>query len=288
MNIVFIHGRSQGGQNPVLLQKTWEQTLEIGLANAGLILPSETKILFPFYGDRLDELIAEIEIPTVDAAIMKGVPIGDPVAKFQGELLEDLARDAKVPDVAIQEAFKGPVAQKGVQNWEWVQAILEALDDSTAMGSLALQAFTRDVYCYLELPGITKAIHAIVKPMLLAGPCVVVAHSLGSIVAYRLLRELQDQVDIQGLVTVGSSLGVNAVRSRILPPELTMPGNAPWWYNAYDERDVVSLRGLTHENWPIAPAIENSNHVQNHTENRHGIIGYLDDVKVATKIRSAL
>lgn len=288
MNIVFIHGRSQGGQNPLALQKTWEQTLDVGLANAGLKLPNETRILFPFYGDRLDELIAQIEIPTVDTAIMKGLPMGDPIAKFQGELLEDLARDAQVPDAAIQEAFKGPVTQKGVQNWEWVQAILEALDNSTVMGSAALQTFTRDVYCYLQLPGIAKAIHAIVKPMLLAGPCVVVAHSLGSIVAYRLLRELQDQVDVRGLVTVGSPLGVNAVRSRILPPVLAMPGNVPWWYNAYDERDVVALRGLTQDNWPIDPAIENSNHVLNHTENRHGIIAYLDDIKVASKIHSAL
>jgi hypothetical protein len=288
MNIVFIHGRSQGGKNPVELQKTWEQTLDVGLANAGLKLSNETKILFPFYGDLLDELITKIEIPTVDAAIMKGLPIGDPIAKFQGELLEDLARDAQVPDAAIQKAFKGQVTQKGVQNWEWVQAILEALDNSTVMGRAALETFTRDVYCYLKLPGIAKAIHAIVKPMLLAGPCVVVAHSLGSIVAYRLLRELQDQVDVRGLVTVGSPLGVNAVRNRILPPVLAMPGNAHWWYNAYDERDVVALKGLTQDNWPINPAIENSNHVLNHTENRHGIIGYLDDIKVASKIYNAL
>jgi hypothetical protein len=272
----------------VELQKTWEQTLDVGLANAGLKLSNETKILFPFYGDLLDELITKIEIPTVDAAIMKGLPIGDPIAKFQGELLEDLARDAQVPDAAIQKAFKGQVTQKGVQNWEWVQAILEALDNSTVMGRAALETFTRDVYCYLKLPGIAKAIHAIVKPMLLAGPCVVVAHSLGSIVAYRLLRELQDQVDVRGLVTVGSPLGVNAVRNRILPPVLAMPGNAHWWYNAYDERDVVALKGLTQDNWPINPAIENSNHVLNHTENRHGIIGYLDDIKVASKIYNAL
>ena len=60
------------------------------------------------------------------------------------------------------------------------------------------------------------------------------------------------------------------------------------WYNAYDERDVVSLYPLDDSNFPVTPPMENFSNVKNHTSNRHGIAGYLDDTSVARKIVSSI
>ena len=38
----------------------------------------------------------------------------------------------------------------------------------------------------------------------------------------------------------------------------------------------------------MTPSITNKTNVNNHTDNRHGIVGYLDDPDVAKKIYQAL
>ena len=53
------------------------------------------------------------------------------------------------------------------------------------------------------------------------------------------------------------------------------------WLNAYDTRDMVALKPLDSAHFPIHPPIHNKGDANNHTENRHGIIGYLDDPDVA-------
>ena len=55
-----------------------------------------------------------------------------------------------------------------------------------------------------------------------------------------------------------------------------------------DERDVVALYPLDQSGFPIMPAIENKTDVDNHTENRAGIAGYLNDRVVAKRIYEAL
>ena len=52
--------------------------------------------------------------------------------------------------------------------------------------------------------------------------------------------------------------------------------------------DVVALYPLDADNFPVRPAIENNPTVKNHTDNRHGIVGYLDNPDVAKRILNAL
>ena len=54
MRVLLIHGRAQGGKDPVALEQTWIDTLDQGLAAAGKTLPAGVSFDFPFYGDRLD------------------------------------------------------------------------------------------------------------------------------------------------------------------------------------------------------------------------------------------
>ena len=55
-----------------------------------------------------------------------------------------------------------------------------------------------------------------------------------------------------------------------------------------EERDIVSLYALDETHFPVDPAIENKTDVDNFTENRHGIAGYLSDKVVAKRIYDAL
>lgn len=119
-------------------------------------------------------------------------------------------------------------------------------------------------------------------------PTVVVAHSLGTVVAYNLLRRdgQAQRWQVPLFVTLGSPLAVKAIRAALAP--IDHPACAAAWFNAMDERDVVALYPLTSDRFDVEPAILNKTDVQNHTANRHGISGYLDDAEVARRIHAAL
>jgi len=269
----------------VKLQKQWETAFRRGLKKAGLDWPPGVTVAFPFYGDRLDELIQAVNAPLVEEVLTRGAGPDSREAEFRGELLYEMASARGITDEQIQAHFRGQLHEKGPLNWEWVQAILRALD-ATPLGEAAIDMFTRDVYVYLTCRAVQNAVDAIVAAELTAGPCVVVGHSLGSVVGYNVLRRIPEAVLVRRYVTVGSPLGVKAIKRRLDHP-LAMPLTVSDWCNAMDERDVVALYPLDDRNFPLTPAIMNHTKVNNRTANRHGITGYLDDPWVARQIHEA-
>jgi pimeloyl-ACP methyl ester carboxylesterase len=172
-------------------------------------------------------------------------------------------------------------------NWEWVQAILRAVDmHGGGMSQSALEMFTRDVFLYTTRAGVRDEIDRIVAAALTEQPTVVVGHSLGSVVAYSVLVTDRRALRVPLYLTVGCPLGIRAIRDQFRPLKFPVPVKS--WYNAFDTRDVVALNPLDRSNFPVNPDIVNYSSVRNQTDNRHGIVGYLDDSAVADKILSAL
>jgi hypothetical protein len=87
-------------------------------------------------------------------------------------------------------------------------------------------------------------------------------------------------------VTVGAPLAVTSIKQSIAP--IKHPACVDKWFNAMDDRDIVSLYPLDENHFDIHPSIENKTDVDNPTENRHGIVGYLPDPVVARRIHDAL
>jgi hypothetical protein len=286
MKLVLIHGRSQQKKDPVKLQESWEDALDQGLRAAGVSRPKDLEIAFPYYGDTLADLVERVSGPPPANVTLRGTPPPDNQKQmvFQAEALYAMARSYGITDDEISACYDGAVNEKGPLNWEWVQAILRALD-RTPLGATTLDTFTRDVYVYLSYPNVRSAINALVAAAIPDEPCVVLGHSLGTVVGYNVLSVTRSRV--AAYITVGSPLGVNAVR-RLVHSPLAMPPTTGGWFNYYDPRDVVALRALDATNFPIDPAITNRDHVDNDTDNRHGISGYLKDKEVAAKIHSAL
>ncbi len=285
MKVVFIHGRAQEGKDPVALQQTWEDSFDEGLRNAGLDRPADLEIAFPYYGDTLDSLMEELEAPLVEDVVERGAAQDDDEADFRGEFLAELAAGAGLTDDDIRENYDGDFTERGPLNWKWVRAIMKTLDKSKKISSVALDKFTRDVYVYLTNRTVRKRIDEMIEPHLGDQPCVVVGHSLGSVVGYNVL--LEHPAKVSRYVTVGSPLGVKAIKRRLAAP-LRMPPETHSWYNARDKQDAVSLFPLDAEHFGITPSIMNHSGVDNHTDNQHGIIGYLPDPWVAAAIHGAL
>jgi hypothetical protein len=295
--LVLIHGRSQEHKDSKALKVEWLDALAEGLAKSNLKLPiADSDVRFPFYGDTLYDMTNGKTADTAAEIVVRGTDADADEQRFTRSVLEEIRQKAGISDAQLAAAAGEEVVRRGPQNWEWFQGILQAIDRYVPHGSgTSIALFTRDVYQYLKNSAIRQQIEDGVSQALTPGvETVVVSHSLGTVVAYNLLRR---EGHLRGwkvplFITVGSPLAITEIRK-------TLKGFAPTrcpecalaWFNAMDERDVVALYPLGTAQFPLDPlnpAILNKTDVRNRTRNRHGIAGYLDDKEVAKRIYDAL
>jgi pimeloyl-ACP methyl ester carboxylesterase len=282
MKMVFIHGRAQEGRDREELRQEWISALNAGLGKYNLTLPIDaSEIVLPYFGDTLFDLTKNLG--KIDAtAIARGNPASDPVIAFQAEALEEIRRGAKISDSDVQAELAGEAIAQGPENWPWVHAVVHAIDKwRPGTSAEAISLILRDVYVYCTRRGVADAIDEIVRDAIVPEPTVIVAHSLGTVVAYNVLRNDPRTLHVRKLVTVGSPLAIRAVRRNLVP--LKSPKTKAW-FNAFDPRDIVALNPRDATNFPVVPEIENTGDVDNFTDNRHGIGGYLTDPVIAREI----
>lgn len=285
--LLLVHGRGQEGQDPALLKSEWIEALNRGADKLGLALPGGIDVAFPYYGDTLDNFARQLDIPLASDIQARGEVGDNNFLEFQAKFADDVRQSAGITDAQVDAEYGPNPKPKGPLNWEWVQAILSAIDKhGGGMGQKTLEIFTRDVYLYTNRAGVRDEIDRIVASQLTEEPTVVVGHSLGTVVSYSVLRSDRRRLRVPLYVTVGSPLGVRSVRDHFRPLRFPPPVEA--WYNAFDDRDVVALYPLDAANFPVQPGIENDGAVKNHAANRHGIVGYLDDPDVARHVLDAL
>jgi hypothetical protein len=125
-----------------------------------------------------------------------------------------------------------------------------------------------------------------------------IAHSMGSIIAYDVLTFMVPDIDIHTFVTIGSPLGFPVIQGkiatewhakRLVPPKLkTPPGVKKHWYNLADHKDRIALiydlsdnfqpnyRGVVAEDFVVYNDYQN-----NHVFNPHKSYGYLRTAEFA-------
>ncbi len=295
--LVFIHGRSQEEKDSKALKHEWISAWETGLAANGLTLPlTDSDITVPYSGDTLAQLTAGLPPQEAADVVLRGPASPAAHAAFVRQALHDLLRAGVITQAQVDAVASGEVKHRGVLQWEWVQTILAAVDRNVpGASSASVLLATQDVHHYLHNAVVQADIDGGVAQAMRPGvETVVVGHSLGSVVAYRMLandpRAAAWQVPL--FMTLGSPLAVSAIRdtlSRERP--MRCPPCARTWFNAMDRRDIVALFALDASNLPLAPAlpaIDNKTDVRNDTQNRHGISGYLKDPEVARRLHAAL
>jgi hypothetical protein len=289
--LVFVHGRAQQRLDSIALKTEWIDAWKAGLDRAGLAMPiAERDIRFPYYGDTLEQMTEGRSAEEAARIVVRGEGLDRNEEAFLRAWLQEAQAEAGISDAEVEAVLDPTVRERGVLNWGWVQGILEVLDRKVPGASGASVALaTKDVYSYLTKPAIRDTMDSGVRSAFAANTeTVVVAHSLGTVVAYNVLRRDGEArgLDVPLFVTLGSPLAVTVVKKAIRP--IGHPSCAKRWFNAMDERDVVALFPLDADHFDVDPAIENKTDVDNPTENRHGISGYLGDPEVAKRIHAAL
>lgn len=289
--LVLVHGRSQQGKDSIALKAEWINNLKDGLAKSGLELPiDEASIRFPFYGDTLMDLVAGRTDEDVAEIVVRGTGQNESAQAFLENVVLEVKKEKGITDEeALAAAGPADLQGRGFKNSRLVLGVLRFLDTHVPMANApALALATNDVYHYLNNPGVSTGIDDGVRNAMTPGvESVVVGHSLGSIVAYKLLLKEGPAAGwkVPLFVTVGSPLGINAVRGKV---SVNYPTVAERWFNALDPDDIVALRPLKKPWFDTQPQVMNKVDVDNKTPNQHGISGYLSDPEVSRRIYDAL
>lgn len=322
VKLLYVHGRAQQGRSEDSIKSEWTQALQEGFQKAGLAVPSFS-VSAPFYGDRLyaftskefqerrrkaqDEGVRSLEDVSHDPKF--GKFLAEYASQVldergnddrQGLSLDDLVRtQVREPALAIAGAslennLRGGGSlsdeeERGILNWEPLLSLLRRLDGQNPnFSAFSIELILKDVYEYLTDPNVRDEIDSIVKAQIDNEPTIVIGHSLGSVVAYNILACKTDLCNF-ALVTVGSPLGIRAVRER-LPEAPEYPPNLRSWHNGFDKRDIVALNPLKGQNFLVnAPdTMQEKSEIQNESDNRHSIKGYLSDPWIAKAINEAV
>ncbi len=288
--LVLVHGRAQQGKDPATLKREWLEALNNGFAAADveLDLPDD-RVRFPYYGDTLAQLVEGSQSPAEVIVMSPGAGLDAEEKQFIGAAVADAVLEKGVTEAQIRAEVGDPNIEAGPQNWPWVIGAVKVLAKLPGLGGPTLAAVTRDVFHYLRRPGVARPIDAgVLSAMETEGECVVVAHSLGAVVAYNVLRRRTADAGwtVPSLVTVGCPLAVEPIVEALSP--IGRPAGVAEWFNAFDTNDIVALHPLDERHFGVQPPVENYDKVDNDTPNQHGITGYLSDPVVARRIYEAL
>ena len=127
---------------------------------------------------------------------------------------------------------------------------LEDIDFSDPLTRLVTSLFLKDVADFFFDEARRRRMKDRLRDRLSAGngPFVLIAHSLGSVIAYSLLLDLKGQFPLAQLVTIGSPLGLGEVKDQLrklhkLPKgPLPVPDGVETWLNIFDKHDVVAQK----------------------------------------------
>lgn len=283
MKYVMLHGRAQAGKDKGALKASWIQAFNKGRQALNSPKPNvnDGDVLFPFYGDALEELIAKLEMDD-DSVVKRGVDPDDPILAIKYAIASEFAANLNLDKDAINQEYTGKAIERGPENWEWVQGLLRVLD-RTKVGDWSVSRFTRDTAVYLHYPAVRKAINQLVVESVGAEECMWITHSMGTIIAYDILSK-NSQIKAPKLATLGSPLGIKAIKRHLQSP-LAMPLGVGHWTNFYDERDLVPLYPLSKASgWDIKPPIDSKVVTNLDANNPHSFAGYLAESTFAAYI----
>ncbi|MFI9421365.1 trypsin-like peptidase domain-containing protein [Streptomyces werraensis] len=285
-HLVFLHGRAQQGKDPEALRREWAAGLNMGLVRAGLPVVAPADVCFPFYGDRLAHALDARESVTPAAGTPEATLPGSPGARA---VYEEILGEAAARWYAPPGAGEGVETAEGLGLDPLVVAVWRGLGWLAARSDIdtwTISRIFRDVAAYLDDRDIREEVlGCVLETVPREGEWVFVTHSLGTVVGMDLLTRLPAGVRVVRLTTLGSPLGMDSVRRRLLSGGQRRPGQVADWLNAWCPTDPVAIGCPLGDDWPDGPA---DLAVVNARDRAHDIVEYLAHAEVARSIGDRL
>ena len=287
---LLIHGRGQGGKDPEQLKRKWSAGLNAGLTLAGRPTVDPGQLVFPFYGDVLENEKLRARASGTDLDLESGrfrrqhidPMMPEEVAELESDLLKSMAKEA-AKDAGI-ELVEEEGFRERILRIPGARALADFLARHTGADQELIENFLPDVAVYLRLA--REAVLDVIREALQPtgdDRLIIIAHSLGGAVG----RDLLDDPDVRArtdlFVSLGDPLGIQAVYRNLRTRGPSHPGVN--WVTGFDPDDFVAL------GHPLRPLYKDpleDLRVDNPNSNPHGIEHYLGQRTVAERIAATL
>jgi hypothetical protein len=291
--LVFVHGINNQEYSAQRIRDDWRNGLkQVWEKNGQKVDLNRVQIDAAFYGDVLDEQTRTWDKRGKDVTEMSAEQsLIDDADVLQ--LYQEYQYSLGISDEAIMRYADSDVTEMGFPHKGWVKAVGRGLEAITPTRGLFLaKRFLPQAVTYLKRPGTADKIDALVKEQVFANShatqrLLVIAHSLGTVVTYRLLRALGNQISVDLYITLGSPLGVRMFH-KFLPTPRIRPSNVKRWINAADKNDFVALQTVLNRRTFGTDDIEKIDNIQNGEADPHSIIAYLSNNSIGQEVANFL
>lgn len=245
----------------------WGEKLATGYAKAGLPPEQIPNCCVAYYADALEDQEAQGETPDLELLHSR-----------ERELVWEVIREQGVPQETAQGYASAPLRQA----LDWLS---RSRNGSVDIMARVLSSFSREVHAYLTSPAKRERCQQIVRETIRsANSRVVVAHSLGSVVAYEALHGAPD-IDVDLFLTLGSPLGLRgAIFNSLSPSPVGGKGARPegvkYWVNIADPGDLIATPQRLGDRFPVD--VHQEAHIG--VLNFHTMGGYLSSGLVASAL----
>lgn len=288
--LVFLHGRSQQGRDPEDMRREWTAGLNNGLTRLGFATVDPRDAYFPYYGDLLADALntRESVATSFDAVAEDPAAAAAPASASARDLYHRMLDQAAARSGMPAEGGAAAPGDERLGIGGVVRLTRKPLDwiaRHSGVDRLVVAKAFRDVALYLGTAAVRERVLACVRDTVpRTGGIVLVAHSLGTVVAMDLLCDTAGP-DVTVLLTLGAPLGLDTVHDRLLTRGPHCPTRVPWWFNGWAPTDGVAIGCPLRGRWSGVSA---EACVDNPRDRAHEIDEYLARPEVAGALATAL
>lgn len=284
MKIVFIHGMNKQQYTATSLRQHWLHLLKIGLRKnpqqQACFTYLKRHIRIPFYGDLLSRhhFHNVLNASTLMPQQWPHFPFLHP-AQLQ---------PAPPPDQCTYQICEVPQLKlDNAVNFNQKLKFITALSKDIALRDFAvlinyfpslhasfLHKFLLETYLYLANPHFMQEVHHRIHNQLYSSrPQILVAHSLGSVIAYNYLIQ-HPELNIKRFITLGSPLAFRVIQAHLPQPIVRPTAISGDWINFYSSDDFLTAFPLSEPPFQLQPAIINRE-IHTSIYHPHDIDGYI-------------
>lgn len=291
--LVYVHGAGdQSRQTASQLKQAYDHALFEAVG------PSDAVTWWQVFWDRPDGAAKEMAL---DAVIERLASHPTTPEADAAELLEAI-RTARPPiprsgsqDEAVHEDTTAEALEAIGGNYASARSLAGPEEMPEVIFRLLAGQASKDVVSYLYdgwAGRMREPLKARLRELGKDRPLVVLAHSLGTILAYDVITDPQFAPwDLRLFVTVGSPLGIKNVVAKVRDWQGPgpLPAKTTAWHNFHDSRDMVGWFGETLAGKYLpAPPLTQKLTVRNEAPNHHDLTGYLVDPDLRKAVRTAV
>lgn len=290
MKIIFVHGMNQQKYDADSLKQHWLDIFQQGIDEVHLdVTTTELKIALPFYADLIlkHQLSNSFDLghflpkSLLEYHDHKGIQKTTPLN------IQSTTEIPQLPFLRANQSLKFSthlyllsqlIKDKTLKEFAYLLNKFPKLHESL------IHKFLIETYFYLANSDFMEEVHQRILVSLEDDEeHIIVAHSLGTVIAFNLLQQLKSKYSIQRFITLGCPLAFKVIQTKLLQPIERPTSLHGEWLNFYSSEDFLTTFPLVNSPFDFQPKIINIA-ISTFISTPHEIVGYLQHPDVIQNI----